>query len=100
MFTSVSIGFEDPGVAARKKVVVITVTEKRNHYLDIKGGFATGDGFRIGFEYGHRNLGGRAIAMTLRSQLGLRPPGLILRMMSVKSIFSSNWRSCSNAGTQ
>ncbi|MCH2109536.1 MAG: BamA/TamA family outer membrane protein [Polyangiaceae bacterium] len=77
VFTSVSVGLEDPNVAARKKVVVVSVTEKQPQYLDIKGGFATGDGFRIGFEYGHRNLGGAAIQFTLRSQLGLRPPGLI-----------------------
>lgn len=76
-FTSVTIGLQDPGVPAKEKVVVITVTERLPQYLDIKGGFGSVDGFRIGFEYGHRNLGGEAIQLTLRSQLALRPPFLI-----------------------
>ena len=77
VFTSVSVGFQDPGVAASHKVVIIRVSERRPQYVDIGGGFATGDGFRISFEYGNRNLGGSAVALTVRSQLGLRPPGLI-----------------------
>lgn len=78
VFTSVSVGFEDPGVPAREKVVVVTVNERPSQYVDIKGGFSTGEGFRIGFEYGHRNLGGEAIQLTARSQLGIRPPILIV----------------------
>jgi outer membrane protein assembly factor BamA len=77
VFTSAAVALEDPGVPARRKVVVVTVTERLPQYLDIKGGFATADGFRVGFEYGHRNLGGQAIALTLRSQLAIRPTGLI-----------------------
>lgn len=73
MFTSVSIALEDPGIPAKEKVVVVTVTERRPQYVDIKGGFASADGFRIGFEYGHRNLAGSAIQLSIRSQLGLRP---------------------------
>lgn len=77
VFTSVTIALEDPGVPAREKVVVVTVSERLPQYLDIKGGFGSEDGFRIGFEYGHRNLGGEAIQLTVRSQLALRPPFLI-----------------------
>jgi len=77
MYTSVAVGLRDPGVPSREKVVVVTVTERRPQYLDIKGGFATADGFRIGFEYGHRNLGRSAIQLSIRSQLGLRPIFLI-----------------------
>lgn len=78
VFNSVSVALEDPGVPAREKVLLVTVAERMPQYLDIKGGFSTGDGFRIGFEYGHRNIGGEAIQLTLRSQLGLRPPFLIV----------------------
>lgn len=78
VFTSVAVGLEDPRVPAREKVVVVSVSERMPQYLDIKGGFSTGDGFRIGFEYGHRNIGGRAIQLVVRSQLGLRPPFLIV----------------------
>lgn len=77
VFTSVTVALEDPGVPAREKVVVVTVAERLPQYLDTKGGFGSVDGFRIGFEYGHRNLGGEAIQLTLRSQLALRPPFLI-----------------------
>ncbi len=77
VFTSTTIGLEDAGIPAREKVVVVTVSERLPQYLDIKGGFASIDGFRVGFEYGHRNLGGEAIQLTLRSQLALRPPFLI-----------------------
>ncbi len=76
-FTSVSVGLEDPSVPAREKVVVVTVSERMPQYVDVKGGFSTGEGFRVGFEYGHRNLGGNAIQLTLRAQLGFRPPALI-----------------------
>lgn len=77
VFTSVTVALEDPGVPAKEKVVVVTVAERMPQYLDMKGGFGSGDGFRVGFEYGHRNLGGEAIQLTLRSQLALRPPFLI-----------------------
>lgn len=77
VFTSVSIGMQDPNVPSAEKVVVVSVIERMPQYLDIKGGIATADGFRVGFEYGHRNLGASAIALTLRSQLGIRPIGLI-----------------------
>lgn len=76
-FTSVSVGLEDPSVPAREKVVVVTVGERMPQYVDVKGGFSTGEGFRIGFEYGHRNLGGDAIQLTARAQLGLRPTAFI-----------------------
>ncbi len=78
VFSSVTVGFEDPYVPAREKVVVVTVRERKPQYLDVRPGFSTGEGFRITFEYGHRNLGGEAIALTLRSQLGYLPTGLIL----------------------
>jgi outer membrane protein assembly factor BamA len=77
VFTSVTVGLEDPGVPAKRKTVVVTVSERLPQYLDTKGGFGSADGFRIGFEYGHRNLGGEAIHLILRSQLAFRPLFLI-----------------------
>ena len=47
--------------------------ERKPQYLDVRPGFSTGEGFRITFEYGHRNLAGEAIQLTLRSQLGYLP---------------------------
>lgn len=77
VFSSVAIALEDPGIPAKEKVMVVTVSERLPQFVDIKGGFATADGFRIGFEYGHRNLGGEAIQLLIRSQLGFRPVFLI-----------------------
>lgn len=78
VFSSVSVGLEDPYVPASEKVVVVSVQERKPQYLDIRPGFSTGEGFRIGFEYAHRNIAGQAIRLTLRSQLGYLPLGLIL----------------------
>jgi outer membrane protein assembly factor BamA len=56
VFSSVTVGLEDPEVFATEKVVVITVRERPPQYLDVRPGFSTGDGFRVTLEYGHRNL--------------------------------------------
>ncbi len=78
VFTSVTVDLEDPEVPARQKVAVIRVHERLPQYLDVRPGFSTGEGLRIAFEYGHRNLAKRAISLVLRVQLGYLPPPLIL----------------------
>jgi len=78
VFSSVTVDLEDPEVPARQKVAVIRVQERLPQYLDVRPGFSTGEGLRVKFEYGHRNLAGRAIAFVLRVQLGYLPPALIL----------------------
>lgn len=78
VFTSVTVDLEDPEVPARQKVAVIRVSERLPQYLDVRPGFSTGEGVRIAFEYGHRNLASRAIQFALRVQLGYLPPPLIL----------------------
>jgi outer membrane protein assembly factor BamA len=78
VFSSVSVGFEDPYVPAREKVVVVRVEERRPQYLDVRPGFSTGEGVRITFEYGHKNAAGQAIQLRLSSQLGYLPNALIL----------------------
>jgi outer membrane protein insertion porin family len=78
VFSSVSVALEDPSVPAREKVVVITVQERPAQYLDNTAGFSSGEGVRVGFEYGHRNLGGEAIPLKLRVHLGYLPDFLIL----------------------
>jgi outer membrane protein insertion porin family len=69
-FSSVSVALEDPEVPQRRKRVVITVVEQPSQYLEPRLGFSTGEGGRFAFEYGHRNIAGLAIALTLRIQLG------------------------------
>jgi outer membrane protein assembly factor BamA len=68
-FSSVSVGLEDADIPQRRKRVVITVVEQATQYLEQRPGFSSGDGIRYTFEWGHRNIGGLAISVTLRLQL-------------------------------
>jgi outer membrane protein assembly factor BamA len=77
-FSSVSISLEDPQVPAKRKVVIVEVQERVSQYLDLRPGFSTGEGFRATLEYGHRNLAGQAVQLTLRAQLGYLPDAFIL----------------------
>lgn len=77
-FTSVTIGLEDPDVPQKHKRVVITVVEQPSQYLEPRVGFSTGEGFRMAFEYGHRNIGGQAISLTVRLELSILPDLLIV----------------------
>jgi outer membrane protein assembly factor BamA len=77
VFSTVSVGFEDPYVPASEKVVVITVQEKVPQSFDGLFGFSTGEGFRGGFEYRHANLAGQAVRFTFHVQAGLLPLPLI-----------------------
>jgi hypothetical protein len=78
VFSSVSIALEDETVPARRKVVVVSVQERLPQYLDIRPGFSTGEGFRTAFEYGHGNVGGKAIQLVFRVQLAYLPDPFIL----------------------
>jgi outer membrane protein insertion porin family len=78
VFSTVSVGFEDPYVPAREKVVVVRVEEKKPQYVTIGGGVTSGDGFTGFIEYGYRNVAGQAIKLTLASQLGYLPDAFIL----------------------
>jgi outer membrane protein assembly complex protein YaeT len=69
VFTGVSVALEEPDLPARVKSVVVTVSERRNQFLDFGAGLSTGQGARGGFEYGYRNLFGEAVGMSLRVQL-------------------------------
>jgi len=77
-FSSVSIALEDPEIPQERKRVIITVSELPSQYIEPSGGFFTGDGFRVGLEYGHRNVGGQAIALTVRLEFSILPDFLIL----------------------
>jgi outer membrane protein assembly factor BamA len=77
-FSSVTVALEDADVPEKRKRVVITVVEQKATTIGGSLGFSTGDGIRGVFEYGHRNLGGQAISMTLRLQLSYLPDALIL----------------------
>ncbi len=77
-FASVDVALENPYVPQRNKGVIITVVERPRQYTEIAPGFSTGEGFRLAAEYGHRNLWGNAIQLTLRLQLAYIPTPLII----------------------
>ena len=78
VFSAIRVEFEDPDVYAREKVVVVEVKERIPQYLEPALGFSSGEGFRGGLEYGHRNLLGEAVQLTLRGRFNYLPSGLIL----------------------
>jgi outer membrane protein insertion porin family len=77
-FSSVSISLEDPQVPAKRKVVIVEVQERVPQYLDLRPGLSSGEGVRATLEYGHRNLAGQSIQLTLRAQLGYLPDAFII----------------------
>jgi outer membrane protein assembly factor BamA len=77
VFSSVSVSLEDPYVPAREKVVIVTVEERPPMRLDAHGGVSSGEGFRVGFEFGHNNVAGQALGVTLHVQLAYLPDALI-----------------------
>lgn len=77
-FASVEVALENPYVPQRNKVVIITVVERPRQYTEVAPGFSTGEGFRLATEYGHRNLWGNAVQLTLRLQLAYLPTPLII----------------------
>jgi outer membrane protein assembly factor BamA len=77
-FSSVNVALENPYVPQRNKNVIITVIEQQRQYIEPSIGFSTGEGFRVGAEYGHRNLWGNAVQLTTRLQLAYIPTPLII----------------------
>jgi outer membrane protein assembly factor BamA len=78
VFSSVRVGFEDPYVPAKEKVVVVDVVERIPQYFQPLVGVSSGEGFRTAFEYGHLNIAHRAIQLTVRTQFGYLPNSFIL----------------------
>lgn len=77
-FASIGVALENPYVPQRNKVVIITVVERPRQYTEVAPGFSTGEGFRLASEYGHRNLWGDAVGVTMRLQLAYIPTPLII----------------------
>ena len=77
-FSSVTVSLDNPYVPQRIKTVIITVAERPRQYTEISPGFSTGEGFRLRTEYGHTNLWGNAVQLTLRLQLAYIPTPFII----------------------
>jgi len=77
-FSTVTVALENPYVPQRNKTVIITMVERPRQYSEVGPGFSTGEGFRLRAEYGHNNLWGNAVQLTLRLQLAYIPTPLII----------------------
>jgi outer membrane protein assembly factor BamA len=77
-FSTVAVELENPYVPQRNKTVIITLVERPRQYTEIAPGFSTGEGFRLRSEYGHTNLWGQAVQLTLRLQLAYIPTPFII----------------------
>ena len=78
VFSSVHVGFEDPYVPAREKVVVVDVVERTPALLEPHLGVSSGEGIRGGFDFSYLNVAHRAILLTVRTQFGYLPNSFIL----------------------
>lgn len=77
-FSTVNVALENPYVPQRNKTVIITMVERPRQYTEVAPGFSTGEGFRVRAEYGHTNLWGSAVQLTLRLQLAYIPTPFII----------------------
>ncbi len=77
-FSTVTVALENPYVPQRNKTVIVTMVERPRQYSEVGPGFSTGEGFRLRAEYGHNNLWGNAVQLTLRLQLAYIPTPLII----------------------
>lgn len=73
VFSSVSVGLENPYLPEKWKNVVIEVSERVPQVTELRVGFSSGQGIRLGGEYGHRNIFGRAISFSLLAELSYLP---------------------------
>lgn len=73
VFSSVTVALQDPYVPTKNKTVIVSVIERTSQYFEIRPGVSSGEGLRGAIEYGHRNLFGTAIALSLRAQASFLP---------------------------
>jgi outer membrane protein assembly factor BamA len=72
IFDSATVQMAVPNAASSEKNLVVQVAESKPQYLELRGGIATVEGLRGGFEYGYRNVGGLAISARLRVRANYR----------------------------
>ena len=65
IFSAVNVGPQDSELPAPVKDLVVTVTERKWGFLELSGGFSTGEGLRGGFDFGIRNIFGYAIGINV-----------------------------------
>ncbi|MFO8070429.1 MAG: POTRA domain-containing protein [Polyangia bacterium] len=71
-FGGATVQMADPSTPDPVKTIVVQVAESKPQYLELRGGMASVDGLRGGFEYGYRNLGGTGLNARLRARANYR----------------------------
>ncbi len=69
---SATVQMVSPDTASEIKNLKVQVSEGKPQYLELRGGMATVEGLRGGFEYGYRNLAGWAVNARLRVRANYR----------------------------
>ncbi|MCP4602569.1 MAG: BamA/TamA family outer membrane protein [Proteobacteria bacterium] len=72
VLSSATVQMISPEVPAEVKNLRVQVREGRPQYMELRGGMATVEGLRGGFEYGYRNIAGWAINARLRARANYR----------------------------
>ena len=88
VFSSVTVTPLDPEIEAPIKDVLVQVIELPSQFVEGRLGFSTGQGARLGVEYGIRSIGGTAIAVNTRLQAGLQ-------VFFFDAVFERNYRQLS-----
>ncbi len=78
VFSTVSVALDNAYLPQAHKAVVVTVVEQVSQYVEMRPGLSSGEGIRLGLEYGDRNIAGDAIGFAFRAQLSYLPDFLIL----------------------
>lgn len=71
-FGGATVQMADSSTPDPVKTIVVQVAESKPQYLELRGGMATVEGLRGGFEYGYRNLGGTGLNARLRARANYR----------------------------
>jgi len=77
VFGSVTVALQNPTIPEHSKTVIVTVVESTPQYVELRPGFSSGEGVRVAFEYGHKNLFGSATSLAFRAQISYLPDFLI-----------------------
>ena len=65
LFSSATVKMQSAQTVSAEKIVEVTVVDRKPQYLELRGGFATEEGVRAGFQYGHRNIMGLGLGFRL-----------------------------------
>ena len=74
VFTSVNVGLEDGDIEAPVKTLLVRVVEDRRYTIEARAGFSLGQGARLGLEFAVLDIGGYAMNLAVRPEVGYLLP--------------------------